>query len=60
MQNDGCLYKKRRNTERRRPCEEAEAGETWPQTQEHLEPQKLEELGATFPQSLAGEGAWSC
>ena len=31
----------------------------WPQTQEHLEPQKLEELGVTFLQS-PGLGAQSC
>ena len=44
----------------RRPCEEeAEAGGMWPQTQEHLEPQKLEELGVTLLQS-PGRGARSC
>jgi len=42
------------------PCEEeAEAGGMWPQTQEHLEPQKLEELGVTLLQS-PGRGARCC
>ena len=31
----------------------------WPKTQEHLEPQKLEELGVMLLQS-PGQGAQSC
>ena len=48
----GVFIRRGETHRRRRPCEEeAEAGGMWPQTQEHLEPQKWEELGVTLLQS---------